>query len=76
MKHLICLVALAFSCAGLCVERIYLDEKGPGACREHSDGRGYTFEYAMEWIAVGMTPLKPGESRPNNWNVHFSNVGE
>ena len=51
------------------------DDAWQGACREHSDGRGYTFEYAMEWIAVGMTPPKPGESRPNNWNIHFSNGG-
>ena len=45
-----------------------------GMCREHSDGRGYTFEYAMEWVAAGITPPKPGETRPNNWNIHFSNV--
>ena len=29
----------------------------------------------MESVAAGMTPPKPGESRPNNWNIHFSNVG-
>ena len=51
------------------------DDAWCGTCREHSDGRGYTFEYAMEWVAAGITPPKPGETRPNNWNIHFSNVG-
>ena len=50
------------------------DDSWCGTCREHSDGRGYTFEYAMEWVAAGITPPKPGETRPNNWNIHFSNV--
>ena len=50
------------------------DDAWCGTCREHSDGRGYTFEYAMEWVAAGITPPKPGETRPNNWNIHFSNV--
>ena len=48
-----------------------------GAYRKHADGRGYAFEYAVEWTAVGITPPKSGEVRANTWNIHFSDsVGE
>ena len=43
-----------------------------GAYRKHADGRGYAFEYAVEWTAVGITPPKSGEVRANTWNIHFS----
>ena len=43
-----------------------------GAYRKHADGRGYAFEYAIEWAAVGITPPKSGEVRANTWNIHFS----
>lgn len=45
-----------------------------GAYREHSDGRGYAFEYAIEWSAVGIEPPRPGETRANTWNIHFSDA--
>jgi hypothetical protein len=48
-----------------------------GAYSKHGDGRGYAFEYAIEWAAIGMASPKPGETRPNTWNIHFSDrVGE
>lgn len=53
----------------------YLEVPDGSWCAEygmHGDGRGYAFEYAVEWRAVGMTPPKPGEVRPNTWNIHFS----
>ena len=43
-----------------------------GAYNEHRDGRGYTFEYAFDWSKIGIVPPKPGETRANTWNVHFS----
>ena len=43
-----------------------------GAYRLHRDGRGYTFEYAVEWETVAIVPPKQGETRANNWNIHFS----
>ena len=43
-----------------------------GAYREHRDGRGYTFEYAFDWRKIGIVPPKPGETRANTWNIHFS----
>ena len=45
-----------------------------GAYRRHHDGRGYTFEYAVEWRAVGIVPPKAGETRVNTWNIHFSDA--
>ncbi len=45
-----------------------------GAYRRHRDGRGYTFEYAIAWMAVGVTPPKVGEVRANTWNIHFSDA--
>ena len=43
-----------------------------GAYRLHRDGRGYTFEYAVEWETAAIVPPKKGETRANNWNIHFS----
>ena len=43
-----------------------------GAYRLHRDGRGYTFEYAVEWETAAIVPPKQGETRANNWNIHFS----
>lgn len=43
-----------------------------GAYRKHRDGRGYAFEYALDWRSMGMTLPKPGEIRANTWNIHFS----
>ena len=45
-----------------------------GAYLKHGDGRGYSFEYAIEWSAVGIAPPKPGETRANTWNIHFSDA--
>lgn len=45
-----------------------------GAYRRHADGRGYSFEYAMNWSGFGVMPPKPGERRPNHWNIHFSDA--
>ena len=43
-----------------------------GVYNEHRDGRGYTFEYAFDWRKIGMIPPRPGETRANTWNIHFS----
>ena len=43
-----------------------------GAYRKHRDGRGYAFEYAIDWRKAGIVPPKPGETRANTWNIHFS----
>ena len=43
-----------------------------GAHSKHCDGRGFTFEYAFDWSKIGIVPPKPGETRANTWNVHFS----
>ena len=43
-----------------------------GVYHEHRDGRGYTFEYAFDWSKIGIVPPKPGETRANTWNIHFS----
>lgn len=43
-----------------------------GAYHLHRDGRGYTFEYAVEWETAAIVPPKQGETRANNWNIHFS----
>ena len=45
-----------------------------GAFCRHRDGHGYTFEYAISWMAVGVTPPKAGEVRANTWNIHFSDA--
>lgn len=48
-----------------------------GAYVKHADGRGFDFEYAVEWEIVGIAPPKKGEARANTWNIHFSDaVGE
>lgn len=43
-----------------------------GAYRKHPDGRGYAFEYAVDWRSIEVAPPKPGETRANTWNIHFS----
>ena len=43
-----------------------------GAYRKHRDGRGYTFEYAVDWHSIEVDPPKSGEIRANTWNIHFS----
>ena len=43
-----------------------------GAYRKHRDGRGYTFEYAFDWRKIDVVAPKPGETRANTWNIHFS----
>lgn len=43
-----------------------------GAYLKHADGRGFAFEYAVEWALVGIAPPKVGEARANTWNIHFS----
>ena len=43
-----------------------------GVYNEHRDGRGYAFEYAFDWSKIGIAPPKPGETRANTWNIHFS----
>ena len=42
-----------------------------GAYRKHRDGRGYVFEYAIDWSSIEVAPPKSGETRANTWNVHF-----
>ena len=48
--------------------------KCPCAFVLHDNRRGYTFEYAIEWDMVQMTPPKNGECRANTWNIHFSDA--
>ena len=43
-----------------------------GVYREHGDRRGYSFEYSVEWPALKIVPPEEGETRANNWNIHFS----
>ena len=45
-----------------------------GAYLKHADGRGFVFEYAIEWALVGIIPPKIGEVRANTWNIHFSDA--
>ena len=45
-----------------------------GVYREHGDRRGYSFEYSVEWSALKIVPPEEGETRANNWNIHFSDV--
>lgn len=45
-----------------------------GVYREHGDRRGYSFEYSVEWLALKIVPPEEGETRANNWNIHFSDV--
>ena len=40
----------------------------------HDDGLGYTFECAIDWMKSQMEPPKSGETRANNWNIHFSDA--